>query len=43
MNCGSWLVGIVPSERAGNPTIWESRLHRAEELEEEAAGAKVRK
>jgi hypothetical protein len=28
-------------ERAGNPTIWESRLRRAEELEEEAARDKV--
>ena len=31
------------AERAGNPTIWEGRLRRAEELEEKAAGAKVRK
>ena len=31
------------AERAGNPTIWEGRLRRAEELEEEAAGAQVRK
>jgi len=25
------------AERAGNPAIWEGRLRRAEELEEEAA------
>jgi len=31
------------AERAGNPTIWEGRLRRAEELEEEAADAKARK
>ena len=30
------------AERAGNPTIWEGRLRRAEELEEEAARGKVR-
>jgi len=30
------------ADRAGNPTIWEGRLRRAEELEEEAARGKVR-
>ena len=30
------------AERAGNPTIWEGRLRRAEELEEEAARGKAR-
>ena len=31
----------VFAERAGNPTVWEGRLRRAEELEEEAARDKV--
>ena len=29
------------AERAGSTTIWEGRLRRAEELEEEAARGKV--
>ena len=33
----------VSAERAGTPTIWDGRLRRAEELEEEPARARVRK